>query len=60
MTDEQKYTELLKDLAELLKWKNDTIKIQEFQISDLKASLEKAEKEIAMLKGKKCESGVKK
>lgn len=50
MTDEQKYNVLLKELADILKCKNDTIQIKDFQISKLKAELEEAEKEINKLK----------
>ena len=43
MTNEQKYTELLKELASIIKHKNDTIALQAWQISDLKSKLESAE-----------------
>lgn len=46
MTEEQKYNELLKELATLIKAKNDTIEVQKWQIADLTAKLE--EKEIAL------------
>jgi hypothetical protein len=53
MTNEEKYTELLKELAELLKSKNDKIAFQGIIIDDLKAKLENAENEIKTLKGSK-------
>lgn len=53
MTDEQKYTELLKELAELLKSKNNTIAFQQYQIEALQEKLTAAEDEINRMKGKK-------
>ena len=45
MTDEQKYSVVLKELGELLQSKNTTISCQSWQIDELKAKLEAAEKE---------------
>lgn len=45
MTDEQKYSAVLKELGELLQSKNTTISVQRWQIDELKAKLEAAEKE---------------
>lgn len=53
MTDEQKYNELLKELAQLIKDKNDTIKCQQYLIDSLKEKLSSAEKEINNMKGNK-------
>ena len=47
MTDEQKYNELLKELAALIKEKNSTIAFQAYQIKDLREKLESAKREIA-------------
>lgn len=49
MTDEQKYNELLKEVANSIKQKNDLIKFQEYKIADLQAKLEAAESKIAQL-----------
>lgn len=45
MTDEQRYSAVLKELGELLTSKNLTISCQSWQIDELKAKLETAEKE---------------
>lgn len=45
MTDEQRYSAVLKELGELLTSKNLTISCQGWQIDELKAKLEAAEKE---------------
>lgn len=45
MTDEQRYSAVLKELGELLTDKNLTISCQRWQIDELKAKLEAAEKE---------------
>lgn len=45
MTDEQRYGAVLKELGELLTSKNLTISCQSWQIDELKAKLETAEKE---------------
>jgi chromosome segregation ATPase len=46
MTNEQKYSEVLKELGALLADKNATISCQKWQIDDLKKKLEKAEQEL--------------
>ncbi len=51
MTNEEKYTELLKELAELLKSKNDKIAVQECIIEGLENKLVVAEQQIKTLKG---------
>ena len=51
MTNEEKYTELLKELAELLKSKNDKIAVQKCIIDGLETRLAEAEKQINDLKG---------
>lgn len=45
MTDEQRYAAVLKELGEVLQSKNTTISCQSWQIDELKAKLEAAEKE---------------
>lgn len=45
MTDEQRYSAVLKELGEVLQDKNTTICCQRWQIDELKAKLEAAEKE---------------
>lgn len=51
MTTEEKYTELLKELGELLKNKNHQIAIQECIIENLENKLVVAEQQIKTLKG---------
>lgn len=51
MTNEEKYNELLKELAELIKSKNDKIAFQSYVIDDLQNKLADAEKTINDLKG---------
>lgn len=51
MTNEQKYTELLKEIGEIIKSKNDTIALQKWQLSTLEEKLAEAKKEIERLKG---------
>lgn len=46
MTDEQKYGELLKELGEIIKNKNDEIMYLKFRNSDLEAMLKKAEAQL--------------
>lgn len=53
MTDEQKYNELLKELAQLIKDKNDAITWQQMQIDILQEKLAAAEKQIETMKGPK-------
>ena len=45
MTDEQRYSAVLKELGEVLQEKNTTISCQAWQIEELKAKLEAAEAE---------------
>ena len=45
MTDEQKYSAVLKELGELLQSKNTTIQVQSWQIDSLKKQLAVAEAE---------------
>lgn len=47
----QYFDTILEALAEVVKAKEDKIFLQEYEISDLKNKLEKAEKEINELKG---------
>ena len=51
MTDEQRYSAVLKELGEVLASKNTTISCQQWQIDELKAKLKAAEDEIVKLKG---------
>lgn len=46
MTDEQKYQELLKEVGEMMKSKNDKIFLLEYEVKTLTEKLEKAEKEL--------------
>lgn len=46
MTDEQKYMELIKELGEVIKQKNDEIVYLRFRNDDLIASLKKAEEQL--------------
>lgn len=46
MTDEQKYHELLKEIGEIIKGKNDRIFVLEYEVKTLTEQLEKAEKEL--------------
>lgn len=46
MTDEQKYSVVLKELGELLQDKNTTISCQKWQIDQLKEKLAAAEKQM--------------
>ena len=45
MTDEQRYSAVLRELGEVLQEKNTTISCQAWQIDELKAKLEAAEAE---------------
>jgi dihydroxyacetone kinase len=45
MTDEQRYSAVLKELGEVLQGKNTTISCQKWQIDELKAKLAAAEAE---------------
>lgn len=51
MTDEQRYSAVLKELGEVLASKNMTISCQQWQIDSLKEKLVAAEEEIIQLKG---------
>lgn len=54
MTEENKYSALLKEIGALLQQKNDRIMFQEFELSTLRKNLKDAEKQIEKLKeGKK-------
>ena len=49
MTDEQRFSAVLKELGEVLQEKNTTISSQSWQIDELKAKLEEAGVKICML-----------
>ena len=51
MTDEQKYSEVLKELGELLSQKNTKIFLQQCEIESLREKLAEAEKELAKWEG---------
>lgn len=53
MSDEKKYLELLKEIARVIKEKNDEIIINDFRVSDLKKKLQAAEKQIEELRKEK-------
>jgi chromosome segregation ATPase len=59
MTDEQRYSAVLKELGEVLQEKNTTIRCQKWQIDQLKEKLEAAEKECDFAKEKLADAGVK-
>lgn len=59
MTDEQKYSAVLKELGELLQSKNTTISIQRWQIDELKEKLAAAEEERDFAKEKLADAAVK-
>lgn len=46
MTDEQKYQELLKEVGEMMKSKNDKIFLLEYEVKTLTEKLERAEAEL--------------
>lgn len=46
MTDEQKYQELLKEIGEIIKGKNDKIFLLEFEVKTLTEKLAQAEAEL--------------
>lgn len=52
MTDEQRYSAVLKELGEVLQNKNTTISCQQWQIEELKARLEATEEERDIAKEK--------
>ena len=49
MTDEQRYSAVIKELGEVLQGKNTTISCQAWQIDELKEKLEEAGVKICML-----------
>lgn len=53
MTDEQKYTELLKELAQVIATQNRIITLNKCIACSLEAELTTAEEEITMLKTKR-------
>ena len=59
MTDEQRYSAVLKELGELLQSKNTTISCQQWQIDELKEKLEAAEVERDFAKEKLADAGIK-
>lgn len=59
MTDEQRYSAVLKELGEVLQEKNTTISCQKWQIDGLKEKLAAAEKERDFAKEKLADAGVK-
>lgn len=58
MTNEQKYSELLKELGALLADKNATISSQKWQIDQLEEKLEAAEVERDFAKEKLADAGI--
>ena len=58
MTDEQRYSAVLKELGEVLAEKNTTISCQKWQIDELEAKLEAAEAERDFAKEKLEDAGV--
>ena len=54
MTDEQRYSAVLKSLGELLESQRDTINIQEYRIEELLKKLETAEKKLAEIETLSC------
>ena len=59
MTTEQKYSEVLKELGELLANKNCTISTQKWQIEELTAKLAAAEEERDFAKEKLADASIK-
>lgn len=59
MTDEQRYSAVLKELGEVLQDKNTTISCQKWQIDNLKEKLAAAEKELDFAKEKLADAGIK-
>ncbi len=53
MSDEQKYNELLKEIGQSIKSKNDTICILNFKVSNLERELKEAHKTIEELRKEK-------
>ena len=58
MTDEQKYSAVLKELGEVLQSKNTTISCQSWQIDQLKEKLAAAEKERDFAKEKLADASI--
>lgn len=54
MTDEQRYSAVLKSLGELLEAQRDTINIQEYRIEELVKKLETAEKKLKEIESLYC------
>ena len=54
MTDEQRYSAVLKSLGELLEAQRDTINIQEYRIEELKKMLATAEKKLKEIETLSC------
>ena len=54
MTDEQRYSAVLKSLGELLEAQRDTINIQTYRIEELLKKLETAEKKLAEIETLSC------
>lgn len=50
MTDEQKYNELLKELAEIISTKNERLQFKDYELDRARRLLEAAENEIEKLK----------
>ena len=59
MTNEQKYSALLRELGEVLQDKNTTISCQRWQIEELEKKLAAAEEERDFAKEKLADAGVK-
>lgn len=59
MTNEQKYSALLRELGEVLQGKNMTIDCQRWQIEELEKKLAAAEEERDFAKEKLADAGVK-
>lgn len=58
MTDEQRYSAVLKELGEVLQEKNTTISCQKWQIDQLKEKLEAAETERDFAKEKLADASI--
>ena len=59
MTDEQRYSAVLKELGEVLQNKNTTISCQRWEIEELQAKLAAAEEERDFAKEKLADAGIK-
>lgn len=49
MKDTEKYAEVMKELGELLKSKNETIELQKWQIANLTAKVEELEEKCKLI-----------